>query len=205
MTRPRLHRLANGLTVAVAPMAGVETMALGLYIDVGGRNEADDRPGLAHMVEHMVFKGAGGRSARAIAEAIEDVGGALNAYTARDHTVFHARLMPGDTALFTVVYNRPVTVWGHPVLPLDIGYRRRLAAFDLQPTPDHLRFSYTLKPGDRDRNGISTGPALVPGAGGGIGLLWLGLVHGAAIYSPAPLILPRPHDHGPLAGAPETD
>ena len=99
MTRPRLHRLANGLTVAVAPMAGVETMALGLYVDVGGRDEPVDRAGLAHMVEHMVFKGAGGRSAREIAEAIEDVGGALNAYTARDHTVFHARLLPGDLAL----------------------------------------------------------------------------------------------------------
>jgi predicted Zn-dependent peptidase len=99
MTRPRLHRLANGLTVAVAPMAGVETLALGLYVDVGGRNEPADRAGLAHMVEHMVFKGAGGRSARVIAEAIEDVGGTLNAYTARDHTVFHARLLPGDLAL----------------------------------------------------------------------------------------------------------
>jgi predicted Zn-dependent peptidase len=99
MTAPRLHRLANGLTVAVAPMEGVETLAVGLYVDVGGRDEPADRPGLAHMVEHMVFKGAGGRSARAIAEAIEDVGGTLNAYTARDHTVFHARLLPGDLAL----------------------------------------------------------------------------------------------------------
>jgi predicted Zn-dependent peptidase len=99
MTKPRLHRLANGLTVAVAPMAGVETLALGLYVDVGGRDEPDGRAGLAHMVEHMVFKGAGGRSAREIAEAIEDVGGALNAYTARDHTVFHARLLPQDLAL----------------------------------------------------------------------------------------------------------
>ena len=99
MTRPRLHRLANGLTAAVAPMAGVETLAVGLYVDVGGRDEPADRAGLAHMVEHMVFKGAGGRSAREIAEAIEDVGGALNAYTARDHTVFHARLLPNDLAL----------------------------------------------------------------------------------------------------------
>ncbi len=99
MTEPRLHRLANGLTVAVAPMAGVETLALGLYVDVGGRDEPLDRAGLAHMVEHMVFKGAGGRTARGIAEAIEDVGGVLNAYTARDHTVFHVRLLPGDLAL----------------------------------------------------------------------------------------------------------
>jgi predicted Zn-dependent peptidase len=51
------------------------------------------------MVEHMVFKGAGGRSAKAIAEAIEDRGGALNAWTARDHTVFQARALAGDLAL----------------------------------------------------------------------------------------------------------
>src|SRR3546814_8030773 len=50
-------------------------------------------------MEHMVFKGAGSRSAREIAEAVEDVGGSINAYTARDHTVFHARLLPGDLAL----------------------------------------------------------------------------------------------------------
>lgn len=95
----RLHRLPNGLTVAVEPMAGVETLAVGLYADVGARAEEGRLSGLAHMVEHMVFKGAGPRDARGIAEAIEDVGGAINAWTSRDHTVFHARLMAGDLAL----------------------------------------------------------------------------------------------------------
>lgn len=96
---PRLHRLSNGLTVAVEPMAGVETLAVGLYADVGARSEPEGLSGLAHMVEHMVFKGAGGRGAKAIAETIEDAGGSLNAWTARDHTVFHARLLGGDLAL----------------------------------------------------------------------------------------------------------
>ncbi len=95
----RLHRLANGLTVAVEPMAGVETLAVGLYADVGARSEPERLSGLAHMVEHMVFKGAGSRDARALAEAVEDVGGSINAWTARDHTVFHARLLAGDLAL----------------------------------------------------------------------------------------------------------
>jgi len=67
----KLHRLANGLRVAVEPMAGVETIAVGLYADAGARSEPKGLSGLAHMVEHMVFKGAGGRSARQIAEAIE--------------------------------------------------------------------------------------------------------------------------------------
>lgn len=95
----RLHRLTNGLTVAVEPMAEVETIAVGLYADVGSRSEPEGLSGLAHMVEHMVFKGASGRDARAIAETIEDAGGSINAWTARDHTVFHARLLAGDLAL----------------------------------------------------------------------------------------------------------
>ena len=99
----RLHRLANGLTVAVEPMAGVETVAVGIYADAGARSEPDGLSGLAHMVEHMVFKGAGGRSAKGIAEAIEDRGGSLNAWTARDHTVFQARLLAGDLALGTQI------------------------------------------------------------------------------------------------------
>ncbi len=95
----RLHQLANGLTVAIDPMPGVETLAVGLYADVGSRSEAAHLTGLAHMVEHMVFKGAGARDARQIAEAAEDVGGQLNAWTSRDATVFHARLLPDDLAL----------------------------------------------------------------------------------------------------------
>ena len=95
----RIHRLPNGLTIAVEPMAGVETLAVGLYADVGSRSEPEGLGGLAHMVEHMVFKGAGARDAKAIAETIEDAGGSLNAWTARDHTVFQARLLAGDLSL----------------------------------------------------------------------------------------------------------
>ncbi|HWI85280.1 MAG TPA: insulinase family protein, partial [Sphingomonas sp.] len=95
----RLHRLANGLTIAVEPMPGVETIAVGLYANCGARSEPAGLSGLAHMVEHMVFKGAGGRSARQIAEAIEDKGGSLNAWTARDHTVFQARALADELAL----------------------------------------------------------------------------------------------------------
>ena len=96
-----VHRLANGLAVAIEPMPGVETVALGLYVGVGSRHESEALGGLAHLLEHMVFKGAGERGARAIAEAIENVGGWLNAYTARDHTAFQARLLAGDLALGT--------------------------------------------------------------------------------------------------------
>ena len=95
----QLTRLPNGLTVAIDPMPGARSTAIGLYAGVGSRSEADGKGGLAHLLEHMVFKGAGGRDARAIAEAIEDVGGSLNAWTARDQTVFHARTLPADVGL----------------------------------------------------------------------------------------------------------
>jgi len=94
-----LHRLSNGLSVAVDPLAGAESIALGLYANVGSRSEPETLSGLAHLVEHMVFKGAGGRDTRALAEAIEDVGGSLNAWTSRDQTAFHGRALPKDLAL----------------------------------------------------------------------------------------------------------
>lgn len=98
MTR-KITTLANGLRVATRAMPGLETLAVGLHVDTGSRFEASHENGVAHMLEHMVFKGTRRRSARAIAVDIEDVGGSLNAYTARDMTVFHARLLPNDLAL----------------------------------------------------------------------------------------------------------
>jgi predicted Zn-dependent peptidase len=94
-----LHRLANGLTVAVDPLPAAESVALGLYARVGSRSEPDRLSGLAHLVEHMVFKGAGGRDTRELAEAIENVGGSLNAWTARDQTAFHGRALARDLSL----------------------------------------------------------------------------------------------------------
>ena len=94
-----LQRLTNGVTVAVDPMPGAQSAAVGIYTAVGSRSEPAALGGLAHLVEHMVFKGAGSRDAKGIAEAIEDVGGALNAWTARDQTVFHTRVLAPDVPL----------------------------------------------------------------------------------------------------------
>ena len=95
----QLHKLANGLTVAVDPMPGAQSVSIGLYAQVGARSEPEPLSGLAHVVEHMVFKGAGSRDTRALAEAIEDVGGVLNAWTARDQTVFYGRTLAKDAPL----------------------------------------------------------------------------------------------------------
>ena len=76
---PRIHSLANGVRVVADPMPGLSSLALSVVIRGGSRWEAEGEAGWAHMLEHMVFKGAGSRDARGIAEAIEAEGGQVNA------------------------------------------------------------------------------------------------------------------------------
>jgi predicted Zn-dependent peptidase len=95
----QLTTLPNGLRVATRVMPSLETAAVGLYAETGSRYEPARLNGLAHLYEHMVFKGAGGRNAREISEAIEDVGGDLNASTDRDGTNFMASVMGEHVAL----------------------------------------------------------------------------------------------------------
>jgi predicted Zn-dependent peptidase len=95
----QLTTLANGLRVASRNMQSVETVAVGLYADCGSRDEPAELNGIAHLFEHMVFKGAGGRSAREISELVESVGGDLNAATDREGTAFYASLLAADLAL----------------------------------------------------------------------------------------------------------
>lgn len=99
MIAPQTGQTSHGLRVLICPVAGVETVAINLLADAGARDEAAELNGLAHLFEHMVFKGTARRSARDIAEQMEDVGGQLNAWTARDMTAFHARLLARDLPL----------------------------------------------------------------------------------------------------------
>lgn len=95
----QLTTLANGLRIASRPMRSVETIAVGLYAATGSRNEPARLNGIAHLFEHMVFKGAGGRSARQISELVEGVGGDLNASTDRELTAFYLSLLAPDLEL----------------------------------------------------------------------------------------------------------
>lgn len=95
----RLTTLPNGLRVATRNMPGLHSAALGVWISAGGRNERVEQNGIAHFLEHMAFKGTSTRSALQIAEAIEDVGGFINAYTSRDTTAYYTRVLEGDVDL----------------------------------------------------------------------------------------------------------
>src|SRR5271170_5447229 len=95
----RVSTLANGLQVATDQIDTVDTVSLGIWVDVGTRHEPAEINGVAHFLEHMAFKGTERRSALAIAEEIEAVGGHLNAYTSRESTAFYARVLKEDTPL----------------------------------------------------------------------------------------------------------
>ncbi len=95
----RLDTLSNGFRVVTEHMPGVASAALGVWVDAGTRHESAAENGIAHFLEHMAFKGTGSRSARQIAEAIEDVGGYLNAYTSRERTAYYARVLSDDVPL----------------------------------------------------------------------------------------------------------
>ena len=91
--------LQNGLRVVSDQIPNVETVTVGVWVDVGSRCEEAEQNGLSHMLEHMAFKGTKRRSAYDIAEEIENVGGYLNAYTSREHTTYYARLLKEDLPL----------------------------------------------------------------------------------------------------------
>ena len=100
MTDPiQVTRLPSGLLVVTERMDRVETVSLGAYVASGTRNEQASENGVSHFLEHMAFKGTERRSAAAIAEEIENVGGHINAYTAREQTAYYVKLLKEDLAL----------------------------------------------------------------------------------------------------------
>ncbi len=95
----RLTVLASGLKVVTDANPQLRTAAVGLFVAAGSRHERDEEHGLSHLLEHMAFKGTGSRNAREIAEAIEDVGGELNAETGVEQTGYFAHVLKEDAGL----------------------------------------------------------------------------------------------------------
>lgn len=98
-TGAKVTKLSNGLTVATDRIPSVFSASVGIWIGVGTRHENAEENGLAHLIEHMVFKGTRRRDAAAIAREIEDVGGHMNAYTSREQTAYFARVLSEDLPL----------------------------------------------------------------------------------------------------------
>jgi predicted Zn-dependent peptidase len=95
----RVTTLPSGLRVASEHMEGVRSVSVGFWIDAGARDERRDQRGLAHFIEHMLFKGGARHDATAIAELFDELGAELNAATAKDSTLLYARVLDDDLPL----------------------------------------------------------------------------------------------------------
>ena len=91
--------LDNGFRIVSEEMSGLKSASVGIWINTGGRNETLKQNGIAHFLEHMAFKGTRSRSALDIAQAIENVGGYINAYTSKEMTAYYARVLENDVPL----------------------------------------------------------------------------------------------------------
>lgn len=138
-----IHRLSNGLRIVTERMPGLKSAALGIWINAGGRHERPEQNGIAHFLEHMAFKGTKRRSALEIAEAIEDVGGYINAYTSREMTAYYARVLEDDVMLALDVIGDIVL---NPVFdPAEIEVERGVILQEIGQaldTPDDIVFDW---------------------------------------------------------------
>jgi predicted Zn-dependent peptidase len=131
----------NGLVVLTETMPSLRSAAAGFWVRTASAHETPDKMGISHLLEHMVFKGTERRSAREIALALESRGGALDAYTGRDHTAFQARVLDADLPLAFDVLN---DLLRHPVLREEDLARERQVVIEeiamVEDAPDDLVF-----------------------------------------------------------------
>ncbi|MEM6939603.1 MAG: pitrilysin family protein [Pseudomonadota bacterium] len=137
------HRLDNGFRIVTEHMPGLASASIGVWVAAGGRHETPETNGIAHFLEHMAFKGTSKRSALQIAEAIEDVGGYINAYTSREVTAYYVRVLENDVALGLDVI---ADILRNPVLdPREIEVERSVILQEIGQaldTPDDVIFDW---------------------------------------------------------------
>jgi predicted Zn-dependent peptidase len=101
--------LENGLQIVTEHIRSTSTHSLGVFVSVGSRHETPSLHGASHFLEHLLFKGTPSRTAEQISAMIEAVGGELNAYTAKEHTCFYARVLHSDADLAVEVLTDMIT------------------------------------------------------------------------------------------------
>lgn len=145
-------QLANGFQIVSEHMPGLQSAAIGIWVTAGGRHERIEQNGIAHFLEHMAFKGTKRRSALQIAEAIEDVGGYINAYTSREVTAYYARVLQADVPLALDVIADIVL---NPVFdPAEIEVERGVILQEIgqaHDTPDDVIFDWLQEDSYRDQ------------------------------------------------------
>jgi predicted Zn-dependent peptidase len=136
-------RLPSGLVVVTDAMPHLETASLGVWVGSGSRDERLDEHGISHLLEHMAFKGTSRRSAREVAEAIEAVGGDLNAATSAETTAYYARVLKADVPLALDVLS---DILADPAYDAgELGREQNVIIQEIgasEDTPDDIVFDY---------------------------------------------------------------
>lgn len=138
-----ISRLSNGLTIVTHTMAQIESVALGIWVKSGSRNERAEEHGIAHMLEHMAFKGTENRTAYQIATDIEDVGGEINAATSVETTAYFTRVLKDDMPLAVDILADIITSSKFEEEELEREKQVVLQEINAtQDTPDDIVFDY---------------------------------------------------------------
>lgn len=190
---------ANGLTVLSESLPGVRSAAVGIWIRCASAHETPATMGVAHLLEHLVFKGTVRRTARQLAQELEVRGGSLDAYTSRDHTSFQAHILDADVPLAVEILTDLVR---HPLLrAADLDLERNVVLEEISgvdDTPDDLVFELharTLWPEHPYGFSILGTPESV----GSLSAADLTAVHRAGYYRGNCVIAAAGHvDHGQL-------
>ncbi|MFH1090536.1 MAG: pitrilysin family protein [Pseudomonadota bacterium] len=144
--------LDNGLRLVTEKVEHVKSVSVGIWVNIGSRDEAPAEGGISHLIEHMIFKGTARRSALQIAKEIDQIGGMSNAFTSKEFTCFHAKVMsdhlPLVTDLLTDIFLESLFA------EEDLEKERQVVLQEIrmvEDTPDelvHVLFSQNLWPGD---------------------------------------------------------
>lgn len=116
--------LSGGLRIVTEHMPAVRSAAVGVFVQVGSRDEAAQLNGASHFLEHLLFKGTPTRSAMDISAAFDEVGGEFNAYTAREYTCYHARVLDEDLPMALDVLGDMLT--SSLITPQDVEAEREV-------------------------------------------------------------------------------
>src|SRR6188508_2625274 len=131
--------LDNGLRLITESMPHVRSVTIGVWLTRGSRHESDERSGIAHFVEHMLFKGTDTRSAEDIAQSIDSIGGQLDAFTAKEYASYYIKVLDEHLPLALDILSDIVL---NPALTADDIEREKKVVVEeikmVEDTPDDL-------------------------------------------------------------------
>ena len=126
--------LPGGLRVVTEFLPSVRSVALGIWVGVGSRDEDTDHAGATHYLEHLLFKGTAKRTALEISSAMDAVGGEMNAFTAKEYTCYYARVLDADLPLAVDILSDMVT--GSLIAPRDVDAERNVVLEEIAMNED---------------------------------------------------------------------